>query len=215
MSETRERKSKIWARAEDDWYQEQPVASERFFWAERFYNPDLPKGGTVWDPCSGQGNIVRSALARGLSAVGSDIVDRHLGKRPNWYHHNVDFLKWRGKPLGHSIVMNPPFKDGMLEAFTRKALQVAIYKVAVFAEARFAFGEDRALGLFRDHPPHVIYAVTPRTSAPPGAHILAGGKVGGGQADHVWLCWDNSQPFDGDTRWRWLTKTPRELSEGA
>lgn len=211
---TRERNSKIWERATDDWYQEEPAASERFFFAERFYDASLTKGGVIWDCCCGQGNIVRSALARGLSAVGSDIVDRHIGKRPAWYRHGVDFLKFRGKPLGAHIVTNPPFKDGMLEAFTRKALKIATHKVVIFAEARFVFGEDRALGLYRERPPHVIYAVTPRTSAPPGEHIMAGGKVGGGQADHVFLLWDNSVEFDGETRWRWLSKTPREIAEG-
>ena len=64
-------------------------------------------------------------------------------------------------------------------------------------------GEKRAHGLYRDHPPQRIYAITPRPSCPPGAYIEAGGEAEGDTKDYVWIVWDRTAPPTATT-FHWL-----------
>lgn len=183
----------VWEAHPEQWYVEPADCTAGLLQHERFV-------GIVVDPCCGMGNIVNALIAAGVDAVGSDLVRRTDAA---WFQGQRDFLTMRS---ADNIVFNPPFGRGrQAEAFIRHALAIATGKVAAFVELRFVVGERRARGLYRDHPPSRIYAVTPRPSCPPGEYILAGGEPEGGKADYVWIVWDKTAPL-GDTRFLWLTR---------
>lgn len=209
----RARKAHVWKRDSLDWYVEELRASAALFDVERFIGP-------VWDPCCGQGNILRSYLHQnGGCCIGTDIVRRCGDDVP--FFGDLDFLGDFDHaamiPAFHSnVVMNPPFfRAKGAEAFIRKALQLASGKVAVFVDMRFLSGADRANGLFAEHPPHRVWIVTPRVSCPPGEYLAAGNKAGGGTADYCWLVWDLTAPSASSVQTGWLRKPSSTRERGS
>ncbi len=193
---TRKKESHVWERDEYDWYVEPASAAEALFKVEEFT-------GGIWDPACGGGNIVGAAISAGITAMGTDIVDRNPVDPP-WWKGELDFLLFDivGK-RPRNIVANPPFYRGRgTEAFIRKALAVVEGKVAIFAPITFLSGTGRAEGLFTDYPPSRMWVLHPRVSCPPGEHLLAGGKAEGGTEDWCWMVWDPDA--GGKTELRWL-----------
>lgn len=199
LVEPRGLKARIWARDELDWYVEPVRATEALLSVERFVGP-------IYDPACGGGNIVRTLLAAGYEAWGTDILQR-VEPAPAWFDGAHDFLGEGRPPLSFTnIVMNPPFYRAKgAEAFIRKALALASGKVAAFVDIRFIAGADRAAGLFADHPPARIWIITPRVSCPPGTYLAAGNKAGNGSSDWCWLVWDRTGPSAG-TQMGWLRR---------
>lgn len=194
MPEPKPIRAHTFPRAADEWYVEEPRATEFLLQRERFE-------GLTLDPCCGQGNIVSGLLDAGVPAIGTDLRNRAKGAR--WFKGTSDFLTSTIPPEVRNIVMNPPFAGGVLaEAFIRRALTYPLDKLAVFVEARFVFSAGRAQNLYRDLPPEIIYPVFPRISCPPGEYLLAGGKAEGGKADHVWIIWTPGAPAE-PTRVAW------------
>lgn len=191
MAETKMKNAHVWERGDHDWYVEPTRVTEQLLKEEGF-------PGHTHDPCCGGGNIVKTLLANGLRATGSDLVDR--AGSPHWFTGEADFLDPSTVVEADNFIMNPPFFKGKgTEAFIRKAVDVAKGKVAVFTEARFVFGEKRANGIYRDCQPTRIWIVTPRPSCPPGKFIEEGGKVGGGTPDFVWIVYDRAAPVTTPT----------------
>lgn len=189
-------------RAAHEWYVEEPVATEGLLTVEKF-------AGRVWDPCCGQGNIVKTLLAAGVDAVGTDIVARVDHVQESWFLGRHDFLADEALNIGGvlNIVFNPPFSKGRAaEACIRKAIATIPGKVAAFVDQRFIGSARRANGLFAEHPPSRIWSITPRVSCPPGEYLLAGNKAGGGTADYVWMVWDQTIPR-GETRLGWIRRS--------
>jgi hypothetical protein len=63
--------------------------------------------GPVWEPCCGDGAMVRVIEQRGHRVVASDLADRGFGET------GVDFLRCRTFGYGcQSMVTNPPYGDG-------------------------------------------------------------------------------------------------------
>ena len=179
-----EKKAHTWVRDDLDWYVEEPIATEKLARVEKFV-------GSVWDPCCGQGNIVKALLAAGYDAHGTDIVQRADG---NWFVAVSDFLGDHDL-TAQNIVMNPPFfRAKGAEAFIRRALAITKGKVCAFVDVKFLAGGKRANGLYLESPPDRIWILTPRVSCPPGEYLAAGNKAEGGTADWCWLVWDNSSP---------------------
>lgn len=196
--DAKRRASHIFPRAAHEWYVEEPVATTGLLSVEKF-------AGRVWDPCCGQGNIVKELMEAGYDAVGSDIVRRVPDDTP-WFMWETDFLGDEVKfPVGAiNICFNPPFgKSKVAEACIRRALIAVTGKVAAFVDQRFIGSALRANGLFAEHPPTRIWSITPRISCPPGEYLLAGNKAGGGTADYVWIVWDLTAPV-GDTAFGWI-----------
>lgn len=190
----KEKKAHVWPPADDAWYVEPERVTRQLLAVESFV-------GTIVDPCCGQGNIVKTLIANGYAAVGNDIIDRTGGA--GWFGGIRDYLgpdHYRSE----NTVMNPPyFRAKGAEAFIRRALEDTQGKIAAFVDSRFLYSEDRANGLYVEHPPTMAWLVTPRPSCPPGEYIKAGGKVGGGQPDFAWLVWDKTSPSNG-TQMGWL-----------
>jgi hypothetical protein len=168
---------------EDEHFVEPIWVSQRLFEEEKFV-------GEIYDPACGFGRIVESALAAGIEAYGSDLVDRGFtGIRR-------DFLRQIAPGRHDNIVTNPPFDQ--LEAFTRHAVERSRRKAAIIAPtARLnAARWLKALPLCR------ILLLTPRPSMPPGHVVKNGGKITGGKQDYCWLIFERG--YDGSPELDWL-----------
>ncbi len=179
----------VWERDPNDWYIEPERATVQLLRRETFT-------GWTHDSCCGQGNIVRTLIAAGVTATGSDLVQRVDAP---WHMGTADFLDG---PMGcfgaDNCVMNPPFYRAIgAERAIRRALECVPGKVAVFVDARFLQGTARARGLWNDYPPSRIWTILPRLSCPPGTYLQAGGKAANGSSDWVWLVWDRARPVAG------------------
>lgn len=170
-------------RAANDWYQDQPEATEALLRAERF-------SGLSWDPACGIGTIPRTMQRVGLDALGSDIVDR--GYR-EFAQGTVDFLKCDvAKVLTtdriDNIVCNPPFN--LAREFVTCALVMASHKVAMLLPLTFLEGSKRAMWLAAT-PLARVHVFAWRISMPPG-DLLAAGKVRpvGGKNAYAWFVWE-------------------------
>lgn len=188
MTETgiaRAEKSHVWKREAAEWYIEPVWCSARLFEVEQF-------SGTIQDPSCGMGRIVQSALAAGLSAFGTDIVDRGACDVTS------DFF--RQKTRVANIVSNPPFK--IFKPYALHALGLATRKVALIWLTRTL----AAARWLEDTPLKAIYFLTPRPSMPPGQVIARGEKPGGGKQDFCWLVFDHAHT--GPPSVRWLRRDP-------
>lgn len=186
----RKRESHLWERQTEDWYVEPEWCSERLFELEMFV-------GDCWDPACGRGNIVRSAIAAGLSAWGSDIV-----RRSDYCKVALDFFEHNTHDAAN-IVSNPPF--ALAEKFVARALTKARTKVAMLLPANWVQGDKRSRWL-QSTPLWRVYFITPRPSMPPGHVVAAGGKPGNGTTDYAWFVW--LQGYDGAPDVAWLRRDP-------
>lgn len=202
MADARAKNTHSFDRDEDEWYVEPRSVTTQLLAVESF-------PGTIYDPACGRGNVVEAIneAAGYQKALGTDLINRFHEGLPNWHRGTLDFLAGSvaDLPGADSIVMNPPFgKAKLAEAFIRRALKVARYKVAVFVDVRFLGGAKRASGLFAERCPSRVWYITPRPSCPPGHYILDGGKVGGGTADYCWLVYDLTAPRPSTYQGGWL-----------
>lgn len=173
----RKRQSHLWRRDPLDWYVEPEWCSERLFAMEAF-------GGTVWDPFAGMGRIVVSGERAGLKMVASDIETRGY----DW----IEFCDFKvvigaGK-CADNIVANPPF--ALAEPFTKAALEMTMFKVAMLLPANWIQGDKRSRWLEKTPLKRVLF-LTPRPSMPPGGVVLQGGKPGNGTTDYAWFIWEH------------------------
>lgn len=75
--------------------------------------------GPVWEPACGDGAIVRVLEANGYQVTASDLVDHGLESAIT----PSDFLAGPVSPWPGTIITNPPYRDGLDEAFVRRALE--------------------------------------------------------------------------------------------
>lgn len=178
----------VWEREANEHYVEPPWTSERLF-------ADEPFNGEVYDPCCGFGRIVESARKAGLTAYGSDLIDRGFSGAKS----GIDFLTTEIEDVDN-IVCNPPFD--IAAAFAAKALTTARKRVAmIFPTARL-----NAAHWLRGTPLMRVWLMTPRPSMPPGHTITAGEKPGGGKMDYCWLVWSHSWHVNVAPELKWLRR---------
>lgn len=137
--------------------------------------------GPILEPACGSGRMVKAlrkllakrlgSMEATLSIVGTDIKQGH------------DFLKrtakWRG-----DIVTNPPYRDGLADAFVRHALKLADGRVAMLMELKFLAGAVRADWLYDLTKPEAIIIIPERI------YFIAGGKPIKTQFfSHCWIVW--------------------------
>lgn len=185
-------------RAANEWYVEPEYCTSALLSVERF-------DGLILDPACGQGNIVKTMIATGYSAVGTDIVQRVNDEW--WFGGIYDFLEGEVlHPTIPNIVCNPPFMRAKgTEAFIRRALAMTNRKVCIFTDVKFLAGSKRAHGIYSEFPPDRVWIINPRPSCPPGEFLLNGGEAKNGQADWCWLVWDLAgAAWKGPTQLGWL-----------
>jgi hypothetical protein len=208
-----------------DWYVEPVWVTRQLiiveccrFLIDRVNHHNSPIWGLVWDPCCGIGNVLRAFEEAGFGEGGyaSDLEFRGYAARGGF--NQADFLVDLGHPFVPpgplSIVMNPPFsyKEGIAEAFVRRALTLATRKVAVLVPLKWLASQVRHT-LFTEHPPRTIYVLSERPSMPPGAQVEALGDAAfkRGKMDFVWIVWDVATPTPlGETRIEWIGPRDKE-----
>lgn len=185
-------------RAANDWYQDQPEATEALLRAERL-------SGLSWDPACGVGTIPNTMHRAGLDVFGSDIVDR--GYSPPFsvaapYMPVADFLKTASPCRIDNIVSNPPFN--LAREFAECALVMASHKVAFLLPLTFLEGAARARWL-ETTPLARVHVFSWRISMPPGELLQAGKvKATGGKKAFAWFVWE--QGWQGPSQIRFLLK---------
>ncbi len=134
--------------------------------------------GSILEPASGDGAIIRVLKRAGYTVTGTDIVD------------GTDFLKT--KKAVANIITNPPYSEGMSEKFCRHALALAKAKVAMLLPIWLLEGVQRH-DLFTKQPLKAIYIFSRRptfshdNSAPFGT---------------CWAVWDKG--YKGKARIEWI-----------
>lgn len=192
MTALRKIDAHAWEREANEHYVEPAWCSMRLFDEEQF--------GAVHDPCCGFGTIVKSAWSHGLSATGSDLVDRGFEQGSVQDFFTID--RWFD-----CIVCNPPFD--VAPQFAERAIMLAHRKVAmIFPVARL-----NAARWLNGTPLRRVWLLTPRPSMPPGHVIAAGGKPGGGKTDFCWLVWERG--YTGSAELRWLRRDSGALRRNA
>ena len=183
-------------RATNDWYQDQPEATEALLRVERF-------SGLSWDPACGLGTIPRTMIAARLIAIGTDIVDRGW-RNSAWQAGSEvrDFLTGESCACSN-IVSNPPFN--VAQQFAERALSIATHKVAFLLPLTFLEGMRRAQWL-AESPLARVHVFSWRISMPPGELMQSGAvKPEGGKKAFAWFVWE--QGWAGPAQVRFLQKT--------
>lgn len=199
MTVSTPKEAHLWERDPHDWYVEEPWCTTALARMETFV-------GNVWDPCCGQGNIPLALHKVGVSAYGTDIIERRPDRRGTIGLDFFEDAKTREPETIDNVVSNPPYFSGKgTEDFIRAAWPLVRRKLCVYADVRFLGGDERAENLYQEIPPSRIYMLTPRPSCPPGAYLLAGNKAGGGTQNYVWLVYDKHVAMFGTT-WHWLRR---------
>lgn len=134
--------------------------------------------GPILEPACGSGRMTRVLADAGFKVKGSDIKQ------------GDDFLErtriWRG-----DIITNPPYRDGLAEAFVRHALKLANGKVAMLLQSGFLWGEKRASGLFAETRPAQIIVVPHRIYFFEGKRQITSQFY-----SHAWLVWPERELRD-------------------
>lgn len=130
----------------------------------------------VREPACGTGRIARVLRTAGHDVCATDLLE-----------NGVDFLEETGfYPRHGAVVTNPPYRDGLAEAFVRKALELYDGPVWMLLRSGFAWGQARASGIHSERPPAQVIVVPCRIM-----FYTAGGERIKGQAyDHAWFGWN-------------------------
>lgn len=177
-------RSSGYERAQHDWYREPPWLVDALLDAEQF------EGG-VLDPACGGGTIPSRCLARGLLAIGSDIVNRGFGERQNFFV--------RTAPIDN-IITNPPFNQA--QQFVEHALKLTRRKVAVVQRLAFLEGQKRKR-MFDGTPLARVWVSSRRACMPPGTGFITDSQRDqwgalrtqegrGGAIAYAWFVWDHA-----------------------
>lgn len=168
---------------------------------EKYYTPDYITGplleflaprltGMVFDPCAGDGQILRSCWSRGILAHGADIEPEAPGIAC------ADFLAGGigDRAQVPNIITNPPYgASGRLAVqFIRKSLALTRPTggvVAMLLRADFDSAPGR-VDIFRDHPAWHMRVVLHKRAKWTNV-VQTPGK--GPSTNHVWYVWDWSR----------------------
>jgi hypothetical protein len=148
----------LYERAAHDHYVEQAWCTELLLDAETFT-------GTVWDPACGYGTIPKACERRGISAHGSDIVDRGYGIG------GQNFLAFKRKLVrpAREIISNPPYD--LAERFIDQALRFSETKVALLLQTKFLNSVGRFDSFTANWPVARCHILSSRPSMPPGEFL--------------------------------------------
>jgi hypothetical protein len=191
---SRPRRTHIFECAEREHYVDPVWCSARLFDVEDFGGP----GARILDPACGWGRILRTGTDAGYKMHGADIVDtRRLDARDTPFTVR-DFLKTPPPDRFTGVSSNPPFDA--IEAFCRRALEIAEYKVAMISP----LPRLPAARWLNSLPLKKVYLLQPRPSMPPAEYLESGQKPGGGRPEFCWLVFEKG--WVGSPELKWLCR---------
>lgn len=145
--------------------------------------------GPIWEPACGDGAISKVLACAGYDVVSTDLIDRGFGTG------GVDFLG-ADRPLGRTILTNPPFK--LAEAFAGKAIDLGVEKVALLCRVQWLQGIERRK-LFTQTPLARVWILPYRPKFRAGQRAAS---MGGGMIAYAWFIW--SHGHNGAPSLGWL-----------
>lgn len=156
--------------------------------------PNMPR--RIWEPCAGNGRIVRPLQQHGFKVLSSDLIDYRV--RDIQIQTGVNYLE-AVKPDGiGGIVTNPPYK--IAKEFIVKALEEVPYS-AWLLRINFLEAEGR-IELFRQNPPARVWISSRRL---PMMHRLGwDGPIAPSNSCHAWFVWDESTPMKDRQKFGWF-----------
>ena len=133
----------------------------------------------IWEPCAGDGAIVRVLRDRGFPVIASDIIPRDFP-----LHFTADFLALTTAPVGcTSIITNPPFAQA--QQFAEHALELV---PDVYLLLRLAFLESVRRTRLLEHgglrTVHIFRRRLPRMHRDGWS-----GKRSSSSIAFAWFCW--------------------------
>jgi hypothetical protein len=166
-----------------EFYPTPPEATRALLSVERF-------DGDIWEPACGHGAIARELAAAGYRTVSTDLVDHGFGVS------GVDFLK-QGQPLARHIVTNPPYGDGLADAFITKALALArVTRGTVAMLLNLASLAHRTrTAWWRRNSPARLYAIDDIVCWP--KHLYGPAPTYFTRHRYCWAVWTPDHPGDG------------------
>lgn len=130
--------------------------------------------GNVLEPACGSGRMVKALKEFYGSKIKVTATDLKSGH---------DFLK-REKTFAGHIITNPPYRDGLADAFVFHALGLADGRVCLLMESGYLWGGRRAARLYNECKPEAVIVLPERV------YFYAGGKPIPSQFyKHAWLVW--------------------------
>lgn len=165
-------------RATDDFYAT-PDAVTRALAIEY---ADVLRGAAVWEPCAGDGAMMRTLLAEGVGkVVGSDINPQAPGIV------KLDVFERTNLPLVQAVITNPPFflAAEMIEHILG-LVNGPPQLLAVVLKATFWHASSR-FPLFRRHPPTTIHPLLWRPDFK---------NLGGPTMEIMWCVWERGNELE-------------------
>jgi hypothetical protein len=133
-----------------------------------------------WEPACGEGH---------MSEVLSEYFREGLATDVHEYSHGNELQDFLADGLIVSgfdwIITNPPFKNGMAEKFTLRALDLAREGVAMFVSLQFLESIGRYEQVFKDRPPTIIAFFAERVPICKGRWDPDASS----DAAYIWLVW--------------------------
>lgn len=156
--------------------------------------------GTILEPCCGMGHMVEGiVLSMGkdnYNVKATDLIDYGFGET------GYDYLKEDYPYIENigTIIMNPPFKH--IEEFVVKSLNIAKYKIILFARTQFVESQSRYENIFKDNPPNKIYQYVDRVECAKDGNF---NKYKGSNMAFAWFIWDLTENSN-DTIFKWIRR---------
>ncbi len=128
----------------------------------------------IREPACGTGRIARVLTSKGYKVHATDIVE-----------DGVDFLE--DNEPADAVVTNPPYRNGLAEAFVYHALDVTRGgPVAMLLRLGFLTSQGRYRRLFTVRPPSALIFIAPRIIF----FKADGSRISGQAHDHAWMVWN-------------------------
>jgi hypothetical protein len=152
--------------------------------------------GSIWEPACGDGAIAKLLIDAGHQVVSTDLYAYGFGET------GIDFLA-QTSPRARHIVTNPPYGNGLADAFLLKALALTRKtggKVAMLFNLASLCHPCRT-GLWRSQPPARIYAIDSVVCWP--EHRYGPAPEAFKRHRYCWAVW--TPEHEGAPRFWWLS----------
>jgi hypothetical protein len=174
-----------------DYYPTPPIATYSLLKNHKFDE-------IIWEPAAGKGHISKEIERMGYKCKATDLYDR--GEKSVEPH--VDFLNSNIDKNVKGIITNPPYKDGLAEAFLVKALSFNIQTVALLCRLQFIAGIGRYNNIYKNNPPSKVLIFPRRIMCDEGvANNEDSTKQFGGMLEYAWFIWDKNVKTHSQTVW--------------